>query len=147
MTTRFVCYFHRLYKVHKSKMYTYFYKHRNMTQDISKDLLQKSIKETIVYRNPANFCHAKDTFYVESFNNTLLIFMDKRIPFGDEEYFARSQLGVLHWNENVDRTHTSVYVRHGRRKNKKNLTRATHQYHMNLWESFVFRHMKNVFGE
>jgi len=71
--------------------------------------------------------------------------MDKRIPFGDDEYFARSQLGVLHWNENVDRAHSSVYARHGQRKNKKNLSRATYEYHIKLWDLFVFQHLQNVF--
>ena len=116
-----------------------------LTQDCSKDLLRKSIKETVVYKNPANFCHAKDTFYVESFNNTLLIFMDKRVAFGDAEYMARSQLGTLHWNENVDRGSTSVYRRHGRRQKKRNLVRPTYHYYGKVWECFVNRHLHNVF--
>ena len=55
-----------------------------------------------------NFRFARDTFYVESLNNSLLIFMDKRIVFTDEEYECRENLGVLHWNENVDRDYTSI---------------------------------------
>jgi hypothetical protein len=43
---------------------------------------------------------AKDTFYVESFDNGINIFQDKRISFSDEQYKFRSNLAVLHWNEN-----------------------------------------------
>jgi hypothetical protein len=50
-----------------------------------------------------SYALAKDTFYVESFNNVINIFQDKRISFSDEQYKFRSNLAVLHWNENVDR--------------------------------------------
>ena len=116
-----------------------------LTQDIAKELLLKSIKETVVYKNPANFCHAKDTFYVESFNNSLLVFMDKRVAFGDVEYMSRSQLGTLHWNENVDRASTSVYLRHGRRQKKRNLVRPTYQYHSKVWQCFVQKHIYTTY--
>ena len=115
-----------------------------LTQDISKELLGKCIKDTVVYKNPVNFCHAKDTFYVESFNNSLLMFMDKRVSFGDPEYFARSQLCVLHWNENIDRVYTSIYNRHGGRKNKKNLSNPTYRYHSKVWNNFVYNHIAKV---
>ena len=46
---------------------------------------------------------AKDTCYVESFNNTMNMFQDKIIAFSTENYQAGSQLAVCHWKENVDR--------------------------------------------
>ena len=55
------------------------------------------------------FVLARDTSYVESFNNVKNIFQDKWISFTDQQYYARSQLAVLHWKENVDRGLTSVY--------------------------------------
>jgi hypothetical protein len=45
----------------------------------------------------------------ESFNNVINIFQDKRISFSDEQYKFRSNLAVLHWNENVDRKYTSIW--------------------------------------
>ena len=51
---------------------------------------------------------AADTFYVESFNNVLNMFQDKRIAFGNPEYTRRSQLAVSHLNENVYPPFTSI---------------------------------------
>lgn len=38
----------------------------------------------------------------------VLITQDKRIAFGSEQYKVRAFLETLHWNENVNREHTSV---------------------------------------
>ena len=39
---------------------------------------------------------------MESFNNTLNMFQDKRLgSFGDTQYKMRSDLAIIHWNENV----------------------------------------------
>ena len=68
-----------------------------------------SIVSSNLYKHPEDYVLAKDTYYVESFNNTMNIFQDKRIAFGDHTYRARSYLAVCHWNENVDREYTSVW--------------------------------------
>ena len=51
-----------------------------------------------------------DTFYVESFNNAVLQYHDKRINFSDSTYLFRTQLGIIDWNENVGRPATSTRV-------------------------------------
>ena len=52
-----------------------------------------------------------DTYFVESFNNTLNINENKRIVLGYEQYKIRTD----HWNENVNRKFTSIG-----KQNKKN---------------------------
>ncbi|CAC5407084.1 unnamed protein product [Mytilus coruscus] len=72
-------------------------------------MLESAIKSSTIYKYPQDYILAKDTFYVESFNNVVNIFQDKRICFGDDQYKLRSNLVVCHWNENVDRGYTSVW--------------------------------------
>ena len=56
---------------------------------------------------------AADTLYVESVNNVLKMFQDKRIVLGNPEYTRRSQLAVLHSNENFDWPFTSIWIHPG----------------------------------
>ena len=71
------------------------------------DLLRKAIQQTDVYKFPQNFVLAMDTHNVESFNNVLNIFLDKRIHFGSSTYKMRTNVAVLQWNEN--RQFTNVW--------------------------------------
>lgn len=73
------------------------------------DLLTKFIRSTTVYKSAQDFVRSKDTFYVESFNNTVLMYLDKRIHYKNETYDLRQSLAVLDWNEHVGRASTSVY--------------------------------------
>ncbi|KAI8503775.1 Orexin receptor type 2 [Branchiostoma belcheri] len=87
---------------------------------------------------------AKDTHYVESFNNALLIYHDKRICFGLESYLMRINLAVLDWNENVDRDHTSEWECEDatdprRRENMKQLVEKKYIFRKNVWEEFMRR--------
>ena len=101
--------------------------HLVKTDEKAGDLLDAAIQKTLIYKRPQNFCYAKDTYYVESFNNCILMFMDKRISFSDYEYLTRSRLTVLHWNENVDREHTSIYHYHDSRRTTKTLKKMYFQ--------------------
>jgi hypothetical protein len=113
----------------------------------AEQLLQTAIRKTVVYQHADDFVLAKDTFYIESVNNVLNVFQDKRIAFGNDEYIKRSQLAVCHWNENVDRPYTSIWVppesliapNLGPRnpKQKKILTKRTHTYCSTIWEAFI----------
>lgn len=80
-----------------------------LVDKVSEKLLRNVIVSSNLYKYPEDYVLAKDTYYVESFNNTMNIFQDKRIAFGDHTYRARSHLAVCHWNENVDREYTSVW--------------------------------------
>ena len=108
-----------------------------ITDPKAEHLLKSAIEKSIIYRNPHCFCRAKDTFYVESFNNTILMFADKRIHFSDKEYLMRTQLAALHWNQNVDRDYTSVTpVLHSRAMHK-NLKKCSFSYRENIWKTYL----------
>ena len=111
---------------------------RIVVTDTKAELLLKcAVENSIIYRNPQYFCKAKDTFYVESFNNTILMFADKRISFSDDEYLVRSQLAVLHWNQNVDRGYTSVTMQRNSRKAHKNLKKRCYDYRDKIWKTYI----------
>ena len=84
------------------------------------------------------------TYYVESFNNVLNIFHHKRISFGDEEYFKRSQLAVCQWNENVGRDYTSTWISPAAaainprlNQGKKSYKKCAYNYCHAIWHLFM----------
>jgi hypothetical protein len=79
-----------------------------ITQDIAEKLLIKCIRGLFIYQNPQKYVHCIDTHYVESFNNVVLIYVDKRVHFGSAMYALRLNLAILDWNEHVDREATSL---------------------------------------
>jgi hypothetical protein len=64
-------------------------------------LLHNVIEKSTLYLSAEDYALGKETYFVESFNNVMNIFHDKRIAFGDAQYLARSEIAVCHWNENV----------------------------------------------
>lgn len=70
-----------------------------LVHKVSEKLLCNVIVSSNLYKYPEVYVLAKDTYYVESFNNTMNIFQDKMIAFGDHTYKAISHLAVFHWNE------------------------------------------------
>ena len=73
-----------------------------ITNSAAKQLLLSAIHSFDVYKHPENYIHAMGTFLVESFNNTLNVFHDKRIgTLGKKHYVMKTNLAVCHWNENV----------------------------------------------
>ena len=79
-----------------------------ITEPLAEKLLANAILSSNIYKHPEDYIYGRDTFYVESFNNVINVYKNKRIAFGDEQYNTRNNLAVCHWNENVDREHTSV---------------------------------------
>ena len=96
-----------------------------LTSPVAIRLLRETIQKCDVYRNAQNYVHHMDTFFVESFNNTLNMFQDKRLgSFGDTQYKMRSDLAIIHWNENV--------------KNSSNdKTQNTFMYRDKLWNRWI----------
>ena len=80
-----------------------------LTSKIAKKPLENALKGSAIYKHPGDYFLGKDTFYMKSFNNVMNRFQDKRNFFGDDQYYMRSNLAVCHWNENIDREHTSLY--------------------------------------
>ena len=96
------------------------------------------IRSSIVYKYPHNYCQAEDTYSVESLNNVLNIWHDKRICFGAKQYEMRTNWAILHWNENVDRPHTSVWETTGPSPAcKKNLVKCTYRYREKVWDAYA----------
>ena len=115
---------------------------KKMIGDVRAETLLKScIKQSTIYKSASNFSYGKDTHYVESFNNVMNIFQDKRISFSSEEYNSRSKISVLHWNKNVDRSYTSVWRKpapaNKRGKTKRQLKEATYRYRVYVWKRFL----------
>ena len=52
---------------------------------------------------------ARATYYIESYNNSALIYYDKRIHYQNRMYKIRHDLSVMEWNEHVYRPFTSTY--------------------------------------
>ena len=80
-----------------------------ITKPKAEKSLENVIQSSVIFKNPEDFLLARDSYYVESFNNVMNIVQDKRINFSNQQFNMRSQLAVLHWNENVDREYTSIW--------------------------------------
>ena len=100
-------------------------------------LLRKAIETSDLYKHAEDYVLAMDTYYVESFNNVLNIFQDKRIAFDEDQYKMRSQLAVLHWNTNVDRDFTSLWVSDTKTLSKKNHKPVDIVYLKSIWNTFM----------
>ena len=101
-------------------------------------LLRNVITESTIYKYAEDFTEAKETYWVESFNNTMNIFHDKRISMKDLQYQIRSYLAVAHWNENTNREVTSIKDRSTRRKSvRKRLKAATYSYRKSIWDKYM----------
>ena len=113
---------------------------KTITDPKAESLLRKAIHDCMIYKQADSFSYGRDTHYVESFN-VLNIFQDKRISFSSEEYKRRSQLAVLHWNENVDRSYTSVYTKpspaNRRGRTKRNYKATTYTYKVAIWNRYL----------
>ncbi len=90
-----------------------------ITDQVAVSLLSTFLKTLTLYRNAEYYVLSLDTYYVESFNNSCLIYLDKRIHYKERMYKLRSQLCVLDWNEHVDRAFTSVYFRMSASHNRR----------------------------
>lgn len=95
-------------------------------------MLSDYLHKTTLYRFPADYANSKDTYFVESFNNTCLMYLDKRIHYGDFVYEMRQDLAVLDWNEHCCRGYTSIWdrerVRHSNRiRGKKAYEKKTYK--------------------
>ena len=105
-----------------------------ITDPVAEQMLRKVITQSTIYKNAVDFVLGKDSYRVESFNNVMNIWHDKRISFGDDQYLARSHIAVCHWNENCDREFTSVWQPKNdpraprRKKGKKRYKPCTYHY-------------------
>ena len=82
----------------------------------------------------------RDTCLVESFNNVMLLYINKRVHYRNETYELRRNLAVLDWNEHVSRAYTSVwstwadgYEKRGREK--KRYKQKTLAFVEQIWQA------------
>ena len=73
------------------------------------ELLRDAVSSLYMYKHPEKYVLCRDTHYIESFHNTVLVYLDKRIHYHDVMYNLRISLAILDWNEHVDREATSTY--------------------------------------
>lgn len=115
---------------------------QQLTDPVAVHLLTNFLQKTVIYRNAESYRFCSDTHYVESFNNALLQYHDKRICFADEAYKLRTLLAILDWNEHINRPSTSVKtlqdVAHPRRKvPHRVLVKKTNQFKNELWSKWM----------
>ena len=109
---------------------------------MAKTLLCNAIVKSTLYRGAEDFVHGMNTSHVESFNNVMNMYHDKRIYYSDEEYLARSYISVLYWNENSGREFTSTWqppVGAGSCRGssmKRNYKPATYFFQRNVWQRY-----------
>jgi hypothetical protein len=117
-----------------------------LTDSRAEKMLSDVISSSVVYKSAEDYALGKETHYVESFNNVLNIFQDKRISFSSETYDTRAKLATLHWNENVDRAYTSEWrapsQANKRSRTKRNYKATTYRYKQKLWQRFFNKIME-----
>ena len=79
-----------------------------VTDPDAQRLLRQCIQKLIVYKKPEKYKYCMDTHYVESFNNVVLIYVDKRVHLKNLMYKLKLCLAILDWNDHVDRPTSSV---------------------------------------
>ena len=122
--------------------------HTAITDIVAQHLLEEKIRALFIYKNPKLYVSCMNTHYVESFNNTVLIYMDKRVHYHECMYKIRLGLAILDWNEHVDRPASSIGYRPrpGNPQHPQSyrvLTRKTNAFASDLWEEFV-RQLEHV---
>lgn len=105
-------------------------------------LLGRALMNTQVYKSPTDYVHCMDSYYVESFNNAILQYHDKRINFSKQVYILRTNLAVLDWNEHVNRQTTSLKnvqdAKNPRRQVQlKVLKRKSYNMWSEIWDQLV----------
>ena len=105
-------------------------------------ILQDFLHKQTVYRYAQDFVLARATYYIESYNNVCLIYLDKRLHYKNKMYELRRDLSVLDWNEHVDRPYTSTYKRirpdhMGRRSGKKRYKKKTYTFISDIMDHLI----------
>ena len=91
----------------------YYEPSKTITDDPKAELLlEQALQKTLIYKHPHDFIHCMDTYFLESFNNALLQYHDKRTAsqLSEDSYKFRARLAVLEWNENIN-THAAKSTR------------------------------------
>lgn len=109
-----------------------------LSDSVAVSLLTTFLRSLTLYKNAEDYALSKDTYYVESFNNAMLIYLDKRIHYSESSYRIRRDLAVLDWNTHVDRGYTSRSSKQNVCHNRQNLgkkayKKKTYKYVSEIW--------------
>ena len=110
-------------------------------------MLLDALQKTHIYTHPSDYIHCMDTYFVESFNNTMLQYHDKRTDasLAIDTYTFRTHLSILDWNEHINsRAVTSerqvMDARNPRRVcARRNLKRKAFGFWAELWHIYAER--------
>lgn len=114
-----------------------------LREPVAVRLLSDFLHSTTLYKNAQDYVLNKDTFYVESFNNAVLMYLDKRLHYKDRTYTMRMNLAVLNWNEHVDRPFTARSVQYSekniqrRQLGKKHYKKKSYNFVSEIWQLFL----------
>ena len=111
-----------------------------LTDTVAAEVLTSFMRGLTEYRKAEDYVHWRESFYVDSFNNVCLVYLDKRLHYGDATYELRSNLAVLDWNENVNRpctslrqpSSTSLPMQAGTKTYKK----KTYDFVQHIWKTY-----------
>ena len=116
-----------------------------ITEPKAEQLLKDALQRTVIFKHPTDYIYCMDTYFVESFNNTMLQYHDKRVDASlqDDTYKFRTNLAILDWNENIgDRKVTStrefIDARNPRRVCAvRNLRKKQYAFWTELWKDYA----------
>lgn len=118
-----------------------------ITDPVAENMLTHFLHKLPVYKDAEHYKYCMDTHYVESFNNALLQYHDKRIVFGLNNYNLRLNLAILDWNEHVDRQATSEKQEEDSSKPRRQayvkvLSKKTYNFRQSIWKQWMERMYK-----
>ncbi len=103
-----------------------------ITDPKAEKVLTSVLNKSVFIRSHQYYVHGKNTFYVESFNNTMNSFHYKRTAYGTKQYQYRSEITTMYLNENVDIDYTSVW------NDRCNITKSpTYKYNYKVWDKYI----------
>ena len=100
--------------------------------------LEDFLKSLEMYKKPGLFKYCDDSHWVETFNNALLQYHDKRIVFRKSQYDLRTNLAILDWNEHIGRPATSLKTVIDYKNPRRNLPKRVLKKKTNCFKSNIF---------
>ena len=108
-----------------------------ITDSTAESLLRQALMKTTIYKSPYDYVHCMDTYYVESFNNSMLQYHDKRLAShcGEKSYKFRTHLAILDWNDHINsrRVTSTKLVTDARKPRRQSLVKVMERKRFRFW--------------
>ena len=99
-------------------------------KDPKAEMLQgKALMNTQVYKSPLDYIDCMDSYYVESFNNTILQYHN----FSKQVYTLQTNLAILDWNERVNKPSTSSKTVQDKNPRRQVQIKVLQRKSYNMW--------------